>query len=105
MRPPTSWRSKAAGTVGQPCCTHTTHGTVGGALVGAPAAFCTTWFYSPTGCGVAAHRRLAGADDLYTALAAIWQPAPAGCGVVAHRRLAGVDDDDCNASGTVSWPS
>ena len=31
-------------------------------------------------------------DDLYTARAAIQQPAPAGCGVVAHRKLAGVDD-------------
>ena len=31
-------------------------------------------------------------DDPYTARAAILQPAPAGCGVAAHRRLAGVDD-------------
>ena len=45
---------------------------------------------APAGCGVAAHRRLAG---LYTAAAAIRQPAPAGCGVVAHRRLAGVGDN------------
>ncbi len=44
---------------------------------------------------VAAHRRLDGVDDDYTAVTAradIRQPAPAGCGVVAHRRLAGVDD-------------
>ena len=36
---------------------------------------------------------ISGPNNLYTAAAAIWQPAPAGCGVVAHRRLAGVDDD------------
>ena len=39
-----------------------------------------------------AHRKLAGADDLYTARAANRQPAQAGCGVVAHRKLAGADD-------------
>ena len=48
IRPPPSWRSKAAGTVGQACCTHTAHGTVGGPLVGAPAAFGTTQFRRPT---------------------------------------------------------
>ncbi len=48
---------------------------------------------APAGCGVVAHRRLAGVDDPYTAAAAILQPAPAGCGVAVHRRLAGVDDD------------
>ena len=47
---------------------------------------------APAGCGVVAHRRLAGVDDDYTARAAIRQSAPAGCGVVVHRRLAGVDD-------------
>ena len=39
-----------------------------------------------------AHRKLAGADDLYTARAANRQQARAGCGVVAHRKLAGADD-------------
>ena len=39
-----------------------------------------------------AHRKLAGADDLYIARAANRQPARAGCGVVAHRKLAGADD-------------
>ena len=48
------------------------------------------------GCWMAAHSRLAGVADLYTARAAIRQPAPAGCGVVAHRRLAGVDDASYN---------
>ena len=45
-----------------------------------------------TCCGVVAHRKLAGVDDLYTARAAIWQPALISCEVVAHRRLVGVDD-------------
>ncbi len=35
---------------------------------------------APAGCGVVAHRRLAGADDLYTARAANRQPAPEGGG-------------------------
>jgi hypothetical protein len=39
-----------------------------------------------------AHRKLAGVDELYTALAAIRQPALAGCWMAAHRKLAGVDD-------------
>ncbi len=47
---------------------------------------------APAGCGVAAHRKLAGVDDLYTARAANRHAAPAGCGVVANRKLAGVDD-------------
>ena len=46
-------------------------------------------------------RKLAGVDDLCTALAVIRQPAPAGCRVVAHRRLAGVDDDDYTARAAI----
>ncbi len=48
MRPPPSWRRKAAEIVGQTGCTHTAHGTVGGALVGAPGAFGTTRLCRPT---------------------------------------------------------
>ncbi len=47
---------------------------------------------APASCWMAAHRRLAGADDLYTARAAMRQPASASCWVADHR-LAGVDDD------------
>jgi pantothenate kinase-related protein Tda10 len=36
------------------------------------------------GCGVVAHRMLAGVHDLYTARAAIRQPASAGCRVVMN---------------------
>ena len=45
---------------------------------------------APAGCRGLAHRKLAGVDDLYNARAAIRQPAPAGCGGLAHRKLAGV---------------
>ncbi len=44
------------------------------------------WQLAGAGCGVVAHRKLAGVDDLYTTVVAIWQPAPSG------RKLADVND-------------
>jgi hypothetical protein len=52
-----------------------------------------------------AYRKLAVAEDLYTAWAAKRQPAPAGCRVVAHRKLAGADDlDTARATFTLHRP-